>query len=99
MRYSIYVLKANRDGISFEKMAPMESVPENQAFLLIEGGVTYNKSLNMTIDEKPNIIQDVDDDKQSTTKIFDLNCRPIDASRLENLKGMYIINGKKVFLK
>ncbi len=99
MRYSIYVLKANRDGICFEKMAPMESVPENQAFLLIEGGVTYNKSLNMTIDENPNIIQDVDDDKQSATKIFDLNGRPIDASRLENLKGMYIINGKKVFLR
>lgn len=96
---TIYVLKSTHNGISFEKMAPMESLAENQAFLMIEGGVTYNKSLNMTIDENPNIIQDVDDDKQSATKIFDLNGRPIDASRIENLKGMYIINGKKVFLR
>ena len=96
---TIYVLKSTHNGISFEKMAPMESLAENQAFLMIEGGITYNKSLNMTIDENPNIIQDVDDDKQSATKIFDLNGRPIDASRIENLKGMYIINGKKVFLR
>ena len=91
---NIYVLNKGTNGVGFYKLKSTGTIGANKAYLTYSGGGSAGARAFFLFDETTGIEMPTAEDGNADAVVFDLQGRRV----LNPTKGLYIVNGKKVFI-